>query len=254
MLFRSTLVEGDYGYMLQRLGTSSVFLPGSGITYGVCFTEKAILKSDGTSNLSDTEKHLAAIYFREVTSNDAWFDDSTEELEILHRPSFFQERANELGNGVFTREFLQPGTGMTERTLADGTTISTQDTPEYQLTRYVRQGDFVGLYLTTSKGTTATNHIAYQRLYLYDTDEPLTHKYFMPYNDNDAYLYKNGLVLGNALTNSNGTNLSKTTTAGARNHFVKLSVLGRLPTDEQQVTFACDFCYDKSAEDRKSVV
>ncbi len=245
---RFTLVEGDYGYMLQRLGTSSVFLPGSGITYGVCFTEKAILKSDGTSNLSDTEKHLAAIYFREVTSNDAWFDDSTEELEILHRPSFFQERANELGNGVFTREFLQPGTGMTERTLADGTTISTQDTPEYQLTRYVRQGDFVGLYLTTSKGTTATNHIAYQRLYLYDTDEPLTHKYFMPYNDNDAYLYKNGLVLGNALTNSNGTNLSKTTTAGARNHFVKLSVLGRLPTDEQQVTFACDFCYNKSAD------
>ena len=235
---RFTLVDGDYGYMLKRLDTSTVLIPGNNNT----FTEKAI------ANLTDNEKHLAAIYFREITSNDAWFDDSTEDFEILHRPSFFQERANALGSGTFTREFLQPGTGMAERTLANGTTISTQDTPEYRLTRYVKKGDFVGLYLTTSKATAATYHKAYQRLYLYDSDEPLTHKYFMPFNDNDAYVYKNGLVLGNALTNSDGVNLSKATTTGERNMFIKLSALGRLPTDEDQVTFACDFCYNKEGD------
>ena len=235
---RFTLVEGDYGYMLKRFGTDNVLLPS-----GNGFTEKAI------TSLSDAQKRLTAIYFRKVTSNDAWFDDSTEDLEILHRPSFFQNRANELGGGTFPHEFLQPGSGMTERTLADGTTtISTQNTPEYRLTRYVRKGDFVGLYLTTSRGKDATNHKAYQRLYLYDTDKPLTHKYFMPFNDNDAYVYKNGLVMGNALVNSDGVNLSKTTTAGVQNMFIKLSVLGRLPTDEDQVTIACDFCFDKSAD------
>ena len=235
---RFTLVEGDYGYMLKHFGTDNVLLPPTNNnTY--TFTEKAI------ADLNDTQKHLTAIYFREVTSNDAWFDDSTKDLEILHRPSFFQQRANDLGSGAFPREFLQPGTGLTERTLSNGTTISTQNTPEYRLTRYVKKGDFVGLYLTTSKATAATYHKAYQRLYLYDSDEPLTHKYFMPFNDNDAYVYKNGLVFGNALTNSDGVNLSKTTTAGVQNMFIKLSVLGRLPTDENQVTIACDFCYDK---------
>ena len=243
---RFTLVEGDYGYMLQRLGTTNVFLPGKAITYGVCFTEKAI------TSLTDDDERLAAIYFREVTSWDAWFDDSTEDFEILHKPSFFQQRANELGSGAFPREFLQPGSGMTERTLKDGTTISTQNTPEYRLTRYVRKGDFVGLYLTTSKAKADTYHKAYQRFYLYDTDKPLTHKYFMPFNDNDAYVYKNGLVLGNALTNSDGVNLSKTTTAGVRNMFVKLSVLGRLPTNEDQVTIACDFCYDKMGDNYRN--
>ena len=242
---RFTLVEGDYGYMLKRFGTDNVFLPGSNNT----FTEKARLKANGTDNLSDNDKKLAAIYFRQVTSNDAWFDDSTEDFEIVHRPSFFQNRANELGSEAFPHEFLQPGTGMTERTLADGTTtISTQNTPEYRLTRYVRKGEFVGLYLTTSRGTSPTKHNAYQRLYLYDSDKPLTHQYFMPFNDNDAYVYKNGLVMGNALTNSDGVNLSKATTAGAQNMFIKLSVLGRLPTDEEQVTIACDFCYDKSGD------
>ena len=243
---RFTLVEGDYGYMLQRLGTTNVFLPGRAITYGVCFTEKAI------GSLTDDNKHYAAIYFREVTSKDAWFDDSTEDLEILHKPSFFQERANELGSGAFPPEFLQPGSGKTERTLSDGTTIETQNTPEYRLTRYVRKGDFVGLYLTTSKATAVTYHRAYQRLYLYDTDKPLTHQYFMPFNDNDAYVYKNGLVLGNALTNSDGVNLSKTTTAGERNMFIKLSLLGRLPTNEDQVTIACDFCYDKVGDNYRN--
>ncbi|MBO4810533.1 MAG: hypothetical protein J5552_03085 [Prevotella sp.] len=239
---RFTLVEGDYGYMLKRLDTDNVFRPS-----GNGFIEKAI------TSLTDDDKHYAAIYFREVTSNDAWFDDSTEEFEILHKPSFFQDRANEMEPGAFPPEFLQPGIGMTERTLADGTTtISTQNTPEYRLTRYVRKGDFVGLYLTTSKAKADSYHKAYQRLYLYNTDKPLTHQYFMPFNDNDAYVYKNGLVLGNALTNSDGVNLSKTTTAGARNMFIKLSLLGRLPTNEDQVTIACDFCYDKSGDGYKN--
>ena len=243
--------NGVYGYMLKRFGTDNVFLPGPGSNN--TFTEKARLKANGTSNLSDNEMKLAAIYFREVTSNDAWFDDSTEDLEILHRPSFFQERANELGSGTFPHEFLQPGSGMTERTLADGTTtIRTQNTPEYRLTRYVRKGDFVGLYLTTSRGTSPTRHNAYQRLYLYDTDKPLTHKYFMPFNDNDAYVYKNGLVMGNALTNSDGVNLSKKTTNNEYSMFAKLSLLGRLPTDENQVTIACDLCYDKSGDNYKN--
>ena len=246
---RFTLVEGDYGYMLKRFGTDNVLLPPTNTNTNT-FTEKAITSL--SSNNNDNEKKLAAIYFRQVTSNDAWFDDSTEDLEILHRPSFFQQRANDLGSGAFPPEFLQPGSGMTERTLTDGTTISTQNTPEYRLTRYVKKGDFVGLYLTTSKATSVTYHNAYQRLYLYDSDKPLTHQYFMPFNDNDAYVYKNGLVFGNALTNSDGVNLSKATTAGAQNMFIKLSVLGRLPTDEEQVTIACDFCYDKSGDNYKN--
>ena len=246
---RFTLVEGDYGYMLKRFGTDNVLLPPTNTNTNT-FTEKAITSL--SSNNNDNEKKLAAIYFRQVTSNDAWFDDSTEDFEIIHRRSFFQERANELGSEAFPHEFLQPGSGMTERTLTDGTTISTQNTPEYRLTRYVRKGDFVGLYLTTSKATSPTYHKAYQRLYLYDSDKPLTHKYFMPFNDNDAYVYKNGLVFGNALTNSDGVNLSKATTAGAQNMFIKLSVLGRLPTDENQVTIACDFCYDKVGDNYKN--
>ena len=241
-----TLVEGDYGYMLKNLETDKVLLPPIG-NNNYTFTEKAIADLRDTNNYP--EKHLAAIYFRLVTSNDAWFDDSTEEFEILHRPSFFQQRANDLGSGAFPPEFLQPGTGMTERTLADGTTtIRTQNAPEYRLTRYVRKGDFVGLYLTTSRGTSPSKHKAYQRWYLYDSDEPLTHKYFMPFDDNDAYVYKNGLVFGDALVNSDGINLSKKTTNNAYNMYVKQSLLGRLPTDMNQVTFACDFCYDKSAD------
>lgn len=227
-----TQVGGDHGFMLQRQGGNGFFYP-----QGSYFCDKVPANAD--------ERLTACIYFKKVTSDDAWFDDATADYEVLHRTSFFQERANALADaGVrFTQEFLQPDRsdhpGMTAK-VVDGQTVYTQNTPTYKMTRYVKQGDYVALWFSTTNGTSPSKHNAYQRWYLYDSEKPLTHKYYLPFYNSDAFVYKNGLVMGAGLYNSNEVNISKT------NQYVYNSLVARLPTDETSVTIACDFSFDNS--------
>ena len=232
-----TQVMGINGVMLQRLGSTGYFYPQSSYFY------------DKTP-ANDDERATACIYFKKVTSDDAWFDDATADYEVLHRTSYFQERANALADAGerFTSEFLQPDrsdhSGMTAK-VVDGETIYTQNTPTYKLTRYVKQGDWVALWFSTTNGEAASLHKAYQRWYLYDSEKPLTHKYYLPYKNSDAFVYKNGLVMGDGLYNSDRVNISKT------GMYVSNSLVARLPTDETSVTIACDFSYDNSNNNYK---
>ncbi len=239
------LQNGDYGANLVNRATGNVFQQ----TGNSRFNEKAY------ASMSDSEKQWAAIYFVKVTTDDAWFFDDTQDYAVLHRQSYYQQRANELADEGhhFTGEFMQPGEGMTTRTLNGGTEVTTQDVPEYRTTHYVRRGDFVGLYLSTNNADNDdTYHRGFQRWYLYDSEQPLTHKYFLPYRNNKTYIYQNGLVMGNWLLNSDGVNLALKKYDGSYANYVGRSLIGRLPTDEEQVTIACDFSFRNSRNNNET--
>jgi hypothetical protein len=240
-----TMTSSEYGYYLLHEG--KVFLPklygSTTVPNSTYFIEKEISNLSNSSNAEYNEREWASIYFQKVTTNDAWYDEATKNSRVIHRPSYFQERANALG-GAFPQEFLKPGSGLTNKALSGGGSVDVQNTPEYRLTRYVKQGEYVGLYITTSNGMAKTHHAAYQRWYLYDSETPLEHKYHMPFNNNNSFYYQNGLVMGNGLINDDGINLSKKTAADAYDMYVGLSLIGRLPTNEDSVTIACDFSYE----------
>ncbi len=123
-------------------------------------------------------------------------------LEIIHRPSFMADKT-EGDNGLkFPNEFLQSGQGMIEKANSNDTKVSIQNTSTYRMTRYVKQGVSVPLYLTTSQSTSAaTPQRTYQRWYNYDTEEPLVNGTTCDLSKGNFNMlrYKNGLVMGTGI-------------------------------------------------------
>ncbi|MBR3547975.1 MAG: hypothetical protein IKN86_10510 [Bacteroidaceae bacterium] len=106
-------------------------------------------------------------------------------------------------NGLkFPNEFLQSGQGMIEKANSNDTKVSIQNTSTYRMTRYVKQGVSVPLYLTTSQSTSAaTPQRTYQRWYNYDTEEPLVNGTTCDLSKGNFNMlrYKNGLVMGTGI-------------------------------------------------------
>lgn len=124
---------------------------------------------------------------------------TTVNADIIHRPSFMATKADDGLN--FPHEFLQSGQGMIQKQVGN-TTISIQNTSTYRMTRYVKQGEAVPLYLTTSQSTSGESpQRTYQRWYNYDTEEPLVNGTNCDLSKGNfrALRYNNGLVMGTAI-------------------------------------------------------
>lgn len=119
--------------------------------------------------------------------------------DIIHRPSFMATKAD--GGLNFPHEFLQSGQGMIQKQVGNST-ISIQNTSTYRMTRYVKQGVAVPLYLTTSQSTSGESpQRTYQRWYNYDTEEPLVNgtNCDLSKGNFNVLRYNNGLVMGTAI-------------------------------------------------------
>ena len=159
-------------------------------------------------------------------------------LEIKHRPSFMADKT-EGPNGLnFPHEFLQSGQGMIQKTNSDGTIISIQNTSTYRMTRYVKQGVAVPLYLTTSQSTGSPSpQRRYQRWYDYDTELPLVNGTTCDLSKGSFRVlkYKNGLVMG---TGIKGGGTGETYYAG-------FNFWGILPTGQEHMRIGADIsCYN----------
>ena len=159
---------------------------------------------------------------------------------VKHRQSYLVDRA-EAENLQFNQEFVQQGSGWT--TSPNGTRI--QATSTYELTRYVKQGDAVPLYLTTSQNDgQRTGHRGYQRWYNYDTEEALvpgvtwdnrngqnnTPNHVNEFNA--VYQYKNGLVMSAYFTaQGNG---------GNNNGFAGFNFWAILPNGQERLNVGAD--------------
>ena len=127
-------------------------------------------------------------------------------LEIIHRQSFMATKAD---NGLnFPHEFLQSGQGWIQKQV-NGETVRIQNTSTYRMTRYVKRGVAVPLYLTTSQSTgSASPQHTYQRWYNYDTELPLENGVNCDLSKGNFSVlkYKNGLVMGSHI--KGGTRLN----------------------------------------------
>ena len=104
----------------------------------------------------------------------------------------------------FPHEFLQSGQGWIQKQVG-GSTISIQNTSTYRMTRYVKQGVAVPLYLTTSQATSAaTPQRTYQRWYNYDTEGYLVNGTNCDLSKGNYRVlrYNNGLVMGTDVRSS----------------------------------------------------
>lgn len=122
--------------------------------------------------------------------------------DIIHRPSFMATKADDGLN--FPHEFLQSGQGMIQKQVGN-TTISIQNTSTYRMTRYVKQGEAVPLYLTTSQNNgNATPQRTYQRWYNYDTEGYLVNGTNCDLSKGNYRVlrYNNGLVMGTDVRSS----------------------------------------------------
>ena len=165
------------------------------------------------------------------TYTNANYINTTQNLQVLHRQSFLADRADNMTQS-FPLEFLQKGQGWKTNPYSH---IQVQNTSEYYTTRYVKQGTWSPLFMTTNnnKGT-ASIHTFYQRWYYYDTDgseKPLPQEYYAP--ENRAYRYQNGLVMGGRL--QNGTqSLNGNTTP------VTFYILSQLPNGKDSIIIGAD--------------
>ena len=171
------------------------------------------------------------------TFNNANYIKTTQNLSVVHKQSFLAERANTLAeqNIKFPPEFLQADEGWKTNDFNK----QVQNTSEYYTTRYVKKGTWAPLFLTTNNNynnpanqyTNTTDetsgnrslHTYYQRWYYYEddgTEKPLSEEYYAP--EFKAYVYKNGLVMGDRLQNGNASLVGGTQP-------VRYSILGRLP-------------------------
>ena len=155
------------------------------------------------------------IYLRATDDDFNALSRATEQNTVIHRQSVFADRADQIGD-EFPDEFLKPGQGWT--TAADGTT-PVQNTSEYRMTRYVKRGEYIPLYLTLTNATGDIKHRRYQRWYFYDTEKPLTLDYYYP--QTCASVYSNGLVMGNSIKQPTATSRSNVTG--------QLALIARLP-------------------------
>ena len=124
---------------------------------------------------------------------------TTVNANIIHRQSFMATKAD--GGLNFPHEFLQSGQGMIQKQVGNST-ISIQNTSTYRMTRYVKQGVAVPLYLTTSQSTSGESpQRTYQRWYNYDTEEPLVNGTNCDLSKGTFRVlrYNNGLVMGTAI-------------------------------------------------------
>ena len=153
-------------------------------------------------------------------------------LEIIHRPSFMADKTEGENGLKFPNEFLQSGQGMIQKQV-NGNTISIQNTSTYRMTRYVKQGVAVPLYLTTSQstGSASPQHI-YQRWYNYDTELPLENGVNCDLSKGNFRVlkYKNGLVMGSHIKGG----------ANDANHYAGFNFWGILPTSLTRLNIGAD--------------
>ena len=169
------------------------------------------------------------------TFNNANYIKVTQDLQVVHKQSFLADRADNM-DVSFPPEFLQKNEGW--KTNEYGKQV--QNTSDYYTTRYVKKGTWAPLFLTTKQNTTTSDHKYYQRWYYYDSEGnelPLPEEYYAP--EFKAYVYSNGLVMGERLynyKNSNATtqNLTNGTTP------VETSLLCRLPQNLETLEIGGD--------------
>lgn len=153
-------------------------------------------------------------------------------LEIIHRPSFMADKTEGENGLKFPNEFLQSGQGMIQKQV-NGNTISIQNTSTYRMTRYVKQGVAVPLYLTTSQSTSsASPQHTYQRWYNYDTELPLENGVNCDLSKGNFRVlkYKNGLVMGSHIKGG----------ANDANHYAGFNFWGILPTSLTRLNIGAD--------------
>ena len=151
-------------------------------------------------------------------------------LEIIHRQSFMATKAD---NGLnFPHEFLQSGQGWIQKQV-NGETVRIQNTSTYRMTRYVKRGVAVPLYLTTSQstGSPSPQH-TYQRWYNYDTELPLENGVNCDLSKGNFSVlkYKNGLVMGSHIKGG----------ANDANHYAGFNFWGILPTSLERLNIGAD--------------
>ena len=156
-------------------------------------------------------------------------------LKILHRKSYLAAKAD--GGLNFPQEFLQSEQGMIQKEV-DGETLSIQNTSTYRMTRYVKQGVAVPLYLTTSQSTSsASTHQTYQRWYNYDTELALVNGTTCDLSKGNFRVlrYENGLVMGTGIKGG-GT---------AATNWANFNFWGILPVGQERMNIGADLsCYN----------
>ncbi|MBR6047308.1 MAG: T9SS type A sorting domain-containing protein [Bacteroidaceae bacterium] len=152
-------------------------------------------------------------------------------LEIIHRPSYMADKADD--GMSFPPEFLQSGQGMIQKQV-NGNTISIQNTSTYRMMRYVKRGVAVPLYLTTSQDKSSPSpQRTYQRWYNYDTEEPLVNGTTCDLSKGNFNMlrYKNGLVMGTGIKGGGS--------------YAGYNFWGILPTNKERLNIAADLsCYN----------